>query len=412
MMKFPTFLRSLLSTAKGRILFAGGLGITLGIFIFLVWKNGQITADAFINAPVITLRAPIPGRTTLEDGLQVGKRVKTGMPLASINANSENQRVSELRSLIADLGARHHTLLAEAEALVISISHRQRERSDLSKRAVSQATAGEDGAKAELALATAERDRAQAVFRQAMFESKRAGELHAAGFISDAALEKTSNSVQLANAGMSSENAREMRASTVLSAARKGLQIDGPRGLPYVMTRTGELSESVTDLVARKNQLAIQAASMEAELELLNKELSEQSQTQLKSPATGVVWSIDSNSGDAVARQGSVVQVVDCTSPWVEAFINEKDATALRQGDRVRVRAYHGEGEWDGEVMNIRFGTGRVTVGQSNVDPPPEVMRRQLPVRVSTARIRVFWTSNALAAPFCNVGRSVEIRRS
>ena len=75
-------------------------------------------------------------------------------------------------------------------------------------------------------------------------------------------------------------------------------------------------------------------------------------------------------------------------------------------------RSYFGRGEWDGEVTAIRFGSGRVTVGQYRVDPPPEVMRRQLPVRVVTAKIKVQWKQwSAHDKTECNVGSSVEVFR-
>ncbi len=402
---------SLFGSSRRWALALGVLGLTVAAAAFAVWKDRQITAEAFINAPVVTLRAPIPGRTFLADGVQVGQRVQQGMALARIRADTENPRVSELRSLIAELGARSHSLRAEIDALALQIKHRQREHLDLSQRAGSQVQADVDGAEADLALALAERDRAQAVWRQATLETQRADELHSVGFISAAAHEKVRNEEERARAGWRSEGARERRANTILAAARKGLQIDGPRGLPYVLTRAGELSESTADLDAHRRQLQQQLAAADAEMASLQGELADQSRSQLEAPVNGVVWSIDANSGDAVARQGPVLQVVDCTSPWVEAFVSERDATLLRPGDRVRVRAYHGDGEWDGEVLTVRFGTGRITVGQYVVDPPPEVMRRQLPVRVSTARIRVSWTDDALAAPFCGVGRSVEIRR-
>jgi multidrug resistance efflux pump len=410
-MKMLSSLSSQLATRRGRAIAVGAVAAVLAAAAFVAWRSRQITAEAFVNAPVVTLRAPIPGRTQLAAGMQVGQRVRAEQALASIHAETENQRVSELRSLIAELSARRGALQAERDALATQITHRRREHASLGTRAASQSQAEVAGAEADLEVARAERERARTALRQAALETQRARELHAVGFISAAAYEKIVSDEERAQAGYESEGARERRARTILAAAHQGLQIDGPRGLPYVQTRAEELSESASDLGARQRQLEQQIAAIDTELDTLRQELAQQAASSLRSPVHGVVWSIDSNSGDAVARQGPVLQLVDCSAPWVEAFIDEKDATLFHPGDHVRVRAYHGEGEWDGEVQTVRYGTGRVTVGQYVVDPPPEVMRRQLPVRVSTARIRVAWTPDALAAPFCNVGRSVEIRR-
>ena len=176
------------------------------------------------------------------------------------------------------------------------------------------------------------------------------------------------------------------------------------------MTRSQELAQSITDLAARKTQLEMQLLAASSEIAVMQQELAKQSQAGLTSPVQGAVWNIDANSGDAVTRQGAVLQLVNCEDRWVEAFFSEKDAARMAVGTRVKVRSYYeGSDEWDGVVTTVRYGTGRVTVGQYVVDPPPEVMRRQLPVRVATARIQVDWGHDDNGAPLCNVGRSVEV---
>ncbi|MES2937155.1 MAG: HlyD family efflux transporter periplasmic adaptor subunit [Pseudomonadota bacterium] len=392
------------------------LGVAVAAFIVAVvallvyYNTRQITTQAFINAPVVTLRAPIPGRTSLPAGMQVGRRIGKGDELGTVIADTENPRVSELTGLIADLTAQRTARQSEVEGINAQLAHRRRELSGQRQSAGLQLTADVKGAQASLAVAAAELERAGAAMKESTRRVERADGLRTAGFISAAAFDSTKAEEEQARAAHRSAQQSMQRAEVVLAGAQKGLQIEGPRGLPYAVTRGQELDQSIADLAARKAQLEKQIAAMNTEIEVLQRDLSKQSQAKLLSPVQGAVWSIDSNSGDAVARQGSVLQLVNCEDRWVEAFFSEKDAARVAPGMRVKVRSYYGgTSEWDGEVTSIRYGTGRVTVGQYVVDPPPEVMRRQLPVRVATAQIRVNWGRDDAGAPLCNVGRSVEV---
>lgn len=409
----PTIPQTVAAIFRGKRRFIGLaiLMAVVAVFYYAVMESRQITGQAFVNAPVVTLRSPIPGRTNLSNGIQIGQHVTAGTELANIRADVENQRVSELRTQIATMQTRRDSLLAEAKSVNLQILHRHKEQDKLAWQSGRQNLADISGAQADVSFANAERERIHSSLKQAQADMARADSLLAAGFISSTAYDKSKGEVERAKAAFHSEEARAHRAEVILAAARDGLQIEGARGLPYVQTRASELSESGNDLRARHQFLLDQLNQINKEIETLNNELALQSSTRLIAPVTGKVWNIDSNSGDAVTRQGPVLQLVDCSQPWVEAFLDEKQATSFHQGDMVRVLPYYGQGEWRGEVISVRFGTGRVTVGQYVVDPPPEVMRRQLPVRVSTIKIRVHWDKQAHIVATCDVGRSVEIRR-
>lgn len=44
------------------------------------------------------------------------------------------------------------------------------------------------------------------------------------------------------------------------------------------------------------------------------------------------------------------------------------------------------------------------------VEPPPEITRRQLPVRVAVVLIKVDWQKTPSSDDFCLAGRSVNVR--
>ena len=128
-------------------------------------------------------------------------------------------------------------------------------------------------------------------------------------------------------------------------------------------------------------------------------------------PTAGVIWSIDSQPQEIVEANKSIIQLLNCQNLWIEAFINEADANKLVVGQEAEINLDNSSNvQWKGRVETIRAGTGRVEVGQYVVQPPPEISRRQLPVRVAAVRIKVNWQKIPRFDDFCLAGRSVNVR--
>ena len=129
-------------------------------------------------------------------------------------------------------------------------------------------------------------------------------------------------------------------------------------------------------------------------------------------PTTGAIWSIDSQPQEIVEANKSIIQLLNCQNLWIEAFINETDANKLVVGQAAQINLNDSNYnvQWKGRVETIRAGTGRIEVGQYVVEPPPEIARRQLPVRVATVRIKVDWQKTPRFDDFCLAGRSVSVR--
>src|SRR5690606_35434338 len=97
---------------KSKILIAGAILITI-LAAFYYESTKKLTTQAFINAPVISIRAPIPGRTNLSGDVLVGNRVVKGSPVAVISADTENPRVSVIRAQLLDLANTKGNLKSE-----------------------------------------------------------------------------------------------------------------------------------------------------------------------------------------------------------------------------------------------------------------------------------------------------------
>jgi multidrug resistance efflux pump len=407
--KTPASLELLRRSASRKVL--AGVAVALGAAAWIVveGKAREITSQAFINAPIVVVRSPIPGRAQLPDDLRIGRAVTRGDELGAVVADTENVRVSVLTTMLAELHTRARALEVEQASLERRVHSREGELESLRRRANLQKAVGIAGAHAESAMSASEIARAHAVQEQAKLGAERAADLLAAGFISREGYEKVLREHRVAVAATEVEKARLQRAEAALRAARSGMQLDGPRGLPYVETRAHELAQELVDLRAFLHQTLAELAASQEEAGTLQAELQQQRRARLLAPVDGAVWAIDANGGDSVGQNGAVLQIIDCRAPWVDAFLKESEVDRVQPGQKVRVKALQSGAQWTGEVDTVRSGTGRVSIGQYVVDPPPEVMRRQLPVRVATARIRIDWPQPLSPRDFCGAGASVSV---
>ncbi|WP_447514563.1 HlyD family secretion protein [Enterobacter cloacae] len=133
-------------------------------------------------------------------------------------------------------------------------------------------------------------------------------------------------------------------------------------------------------------------------------------QQRFISRTDGVIWDVTEESGASVQNGTPIVRILDCRTRWVEAFFDEADAGSLRPGMAVTVRLTTASAtRWKGTIRTLRAGSGRVAVGERDVQPPPEIARRQLPVKVLTAHIDIDWKDVPDPASFCLAGRSVTV---
>lgn len=393
---------------KLKVLTAGAILITI-LAVFYYESTKKLTTQAFINAPVVSIRAPIPGRTNLSGDMLVGNRVTKGKPVGIISADTENPRVSVIRAQLLNLASTKGNLKAELRKVVVEVQHRQNEHELLKGKVTTQQVLDTENAKTLITMAESNLRSARLDVQEAKRNFDKAQELHDSEFVTQVYLATLKDEHGRAEARLAAATEQLKKDQLSLEALKRGIQIEGARTLPYVVTRSLALEETIADLQAQSDYISEQIRLNDEHASKLSYELSQQSKASLTSPVNGAVWDIISNDGDAVSQHSPVIKVVNCDDSWVEAFLDESDAADLAIGDPVTVREYFGERSWVGAVTSIRYGTGRVTVGQYMVDPPPEVMRRQLPVRVATVKIGVDWGQTEDSANTCSVGRSVRV---
>ncbi|MDD5731025.1 MAG: HlyD family efflux transporter periplasmic adaptor subunit [Candidatus Omnitrophica bacterium] len=150
----------------------------------------------------------------------------------------------------------------------------------------------------------------------------------------------------------------------------------------------------------QKNQLT----HLKQRFEEIGKQLQLQKGIKVTAPCKGVVWAVLSKEGEHVDIGAEIIQLVNPGDVWVDAFFSEKFAARLRPGMRVTVSALGSKEKWNGEIVFIRGGSGRVMYNSAVEIPPAALTRRLIAVR-----IKIDWKDNFNASEFYGIGRSMVV---
>lgn len=386
-----------------------------GIVILVVLLGGWLlfkrptSKQAFVNASVIALRAPIAGTLTFASGVEVGDLVKLDQPLAGIAGDLSNPRVSELRILEQQLKVQSADLAQREVSLSSRIADREQQQAQYRSESKSQQTLQSRYAGAQIQQAHAELARLDALSALSDADMKRATSLFDKGYLSRAGYDRSIATARASLAQTQAQRAQISQSEATYAAARVGLQLDGPRALSEPEQRNRQLELELVDLRQQLQEAKTLGAATRDELARVETEFEHQRMATLKADRGSVVWSLDAQSGESLPAGAPIMQLIDCNDVWVDAFFDESDVRDLKVGAHADVTLSHDSRRWTGVIETIRSGSGRVTVGQYVASPPPEIARRQLPVKVVTVRVRVDWKGALQPGQYCFAGRSVDV---
>jgi multidrug resistance efflux pump len=369
------------------------------------------SVQAFINGEIISVRASIPGELVLKsEEIKLGNQLEKGQLVGTIKSTVESSRVSVLKIDKQELETRLQDIQKQLFGVRQQIQNRTELMSLFSQLADNQRALQIDNAHQQIKQYEAEIAQFQATEKVAIADAHRFTRLAKQGAETISKAENETAKAQQASAAVKEAQAKIKQASLSLHASKVGLQLDGTRTLSYPEIRVHELIAELTDLKQQAGNLEKQFLSFQLQLTTASKELKVQQTLSVLAPITGVIWSVDTQPQEIVEANKSIIQLLNCQNLWVEAFINENDASKLFIGQATEISLdSSNSGRWKGQVETFRAGTGRFGVGQYVVEPPPEISRRQLPVRVITVRIKVDWQKTPRPEGFCLAGRSVNV---
>jgi septum formation inhibitor MinC len=404
----------LIKTASGKIILSTLVLSCLAVIGVRLRSNfSQIRGvQAFVNGEIISVRASIPGELELKsEKIKLSNLLEKGTQIGTIKSTVENPRVSVLKIEKQQLKTRLQDVQQEISGVKQQIWNRTKLMNLFKQQTGTQKTLQLNYARQQIKQYEGEIARARATERVALADAQRFVRLAQEGAETISKTENEIAKAQQASAVVKEAQSKIELAKLQLEATKAGLQLEGTRTLSYPETRVLELDVELTDLKEEERNLEKQIQSIQSQLSITSKELQVQQNVLVLAPTTGVIWSIDSQPQEIVEANKSIIQLLNCQNLWIEAFINETDANKLVVGQEAQINLNNSSNvQWKGRVETIRAGTGRVQVGQYVVEPPPEIARRQLPVRVATVRIKVDWQKTPRFDDFCLAGRSVNVR--
>jgi multidrug resistance efflux pump len=389
------------------------LNSVAAIGITLRRNFSQISSvQAFVNGEIIFVRAPIPGELELQsEKVRLSNQVEKGTQIGTIKSTVENPRVSVLKIDSSQLKNHLQDVQQQMSGVRQQIENRSKLMKLFKQQTDTQKNLQRDYAHQQIKLYEGQQIQSQAAHKLALAEAQRYNLLSKEGAVSRSKAENEIATAQQAEGKVKEIQSQIEQAKLAMEATKAGLQLEGTRTLSYPETRVYELEVELTDLKQQEKNLEKQLRTIQSQLVSTSKELQVQQVVSVLAPTTGVIWSIDTEANEKVEANKSIVQLLNCNNLWVEAFVSETDANKLAIGQEASITLSGlNKKQWFGRVETIRAGTGRIEVGKYVVEPPPEIARRQLPVRVATVRIKVDWQKTSSNSDFCLAGRSVDIR--
>jgi multidrug resistance efflux pump len=380
-----------------------GFGVSILIIAGVtLWRNkyNVISDQGYVNAPIIIVRAPIKGNL-ISRNLKPGTSLSKGTVIGSIENSGDPVEQKSFESQI---------ILAQVE--LTSIKTKLRDRRVIKRQM-------QDYLEAQISLQSNYNDQqvkryqgelkdAEHEAEFALVEAQRYQELVVKGGISQNAADRLQTNALRAQQVVVSKRALQQEAVAQLEASQQGLQLEGSRTFSDPFIRSQTLDEEIADLEQQEHLIQARIQQNLQELSRVSDQLKLQKRAILKITQPGVIWSGEDRfiSGGYVSPGDTVVTLIDCQRLWIDTFLAERQVEKLTIGMVAKVRLLSDPKHriLSGRIQTIRSGGGRVVTGDQVAVPPPELIRRNLAVRI------ILDTPEQVTSDeFCGVGRSVAV---
>lgn len=360
---------------------AGLVIIFLALFVIVREQTAGVSADAFINARVTTIRAPIAGTFDLVPR-PLGARITTNDALGTIvDPLVDDVRLSDLRQQRATIAAEVVRLKETAENLTRSIE-------DLRARAGNYRRERIEQLRAEIAGAEASAKSAEARVRFAGLSLNRSSRLSTQGLRTGEALEQAQSLVEVAELDLQAARERERIARINLSAAERGIFLgDGYNDAPYSEQRISELEVQKAELLSNATAQSAALEALDTRIRAEQLRVNRLSSAALEANVSGLVWDYLAVSGETVQRGQDLITLVDCQSSIVTLSVTERIYNQVTLGSTARFRMNGSDRLLAGVVTRVA-GSGASTVYENLAIAPSERHLERFDVTLEVAALR------------------------
>lgn len=329
-------------------LFIGLLAVVFALWIIVGEQMSGASADAVVNAPVVTMRAPVAGNLRIQPR-QLGSTVARGEAIASIqDPLVDRVRLDDLLMELRLAEAAHGQLTALLQ-----------ETETIRKQLLARGSVFREQRLAELRTRLDHAERRLAIIAAADSEAD----------LDPQTLDELADDSERLPAEPRSlvllvDHARERVAllGIALKAAEQGVYLgDGYNDAPNAEQRAVELASEVASLTT---VLAEAEARRDAIQERINRErlrVNAFAGGEILSPVNGIFWEILEADQVAVQRGDPLVRLVDCEATIVTLSVTERVFNRLTVGQSASFRLGGSSTVYDGTVNRLA-GSGAETI--------------------------------------------------
>ena len=370
----------------------------------LLWPRatGYVSTFAVVNAPVLTIRAPI-------NGVILSPSPGLAAPVGRDEILFDLLATQTSRSEIARLRAESVTAEAEAEALRQQEEAASQVVSGLRARIASETESEIVFLTRKLEQARADRRLHEIAWDRANAEHLRLEGLVERGRVPKADLEEAGFRRSEAEAELAADDAQIAALKVEIGAIEAGLPSPAGTGRrDFAYDRLDDMEMALADIRTRRIAAEARRSGVRSQLRALEDELDGLGRFRPAASADGVIWTASRQAGASVTLGSDLFQVLDCERRFMEVIFEERAFENLAPGTRASVRLRGSNQPFEATVVS-RHAAGR-GAAQSAVDAavlePYETSGVKVFLRMEPADIR----DPAVAAAFCDVGRTAEVQ--
>ncbi|MEV4607385.1 HlyD family efflux transporter periplasmic adaptor subunit [Neorhizobium sp. LMR1-1-1.1] len=343
-----------------------GLLLVCGaLYIILGEQLSGTSANAFVNARVTTVRAPIAGKLQLVSR-PVGAKVRQGDPLGSLeDPFVDNLRLADLEREQAeaqvDIDRLRQTIATFEKSIDALRTRAAIYREERRRQLVAQGQSGQSATAA-----------AEARLKYAELARQRSARLGGRGIATAEALEQAQSLAEVSALELESARAQAAETSVALSASERGVFLgDGFNDAPYSEQRISEIDVQRLELQAQLDAKVASLAPLSSRVASERLRVNKLSAAALEANVNGALWDYLASSGESVQRGQDVVRLIDCDSAIVTLSVSESLYNTLRVGTSATFRFNRSRMVLDGTVIRLA-GSGAATIYQNMAISPSE----------------------------------------
>lgn len=311
------------------------------------WRT--TSAEATVNARLVTIRAPIDGTVFVSSQIAgVGTTIGENEQLLRItNLRADRSQLDNFRRSISGLEAELKASERRKLQLEGLQSQLRIQRDAFQKGRVEQLDARVAELVADIAAAMAKED-------EALTALDRAKKLMTSGYQTQAGLDRAERDHKIAVNTTEGVRQKLTGSKVELAAARSGLFVgDSYNDIPRTAQRLDEITQQVIDLDGQIDEKALRISQLHSELAQEEKHFALRSDTSLAAPVSGRIWEMLTSDGEQVTQGQSLLRVLDCGGVLVTAAVSEAVYNALRLGQPATFHLRGESVERNGRVVGL-----------------------------------------------------------